>query len=331
MEILAVLGVVIVVICFFAFRSTPQDKAFRETIDKGEFNKEVAYIQSLPAGQRDEAMKQLNEKWKQERQKFDLLGEVRFKIRDVIVQEVSQALLEATYDETNKKIDISLDPIYNNVKEIANNLGASDEQIKESVKQSVSIIIKKEMDNGLLSSETEHTIATLLSHYGVTLNDLPQTTHLQLGKGKTLRNLLEGNVETCFNASNFPFKFQKTESVIWAWGGMAVSTLKTTNQIVGRSHGFSIRLAKGLYYRTGAFGGQRVTSTGLASLGTLPVAVTSKHLYYGGKRIRLEKIVAIEPYADGVTIAMETGRPLCFYTDDPGFFANVLQNAQNWT
>lgn len=260
-----------------------------------------------PTSQACVSDKDNNKKLDQDRH-LDFIG--RLEVRDLVVREVSAILPQAEYDTSTKKIEVPMEQVYDNVKEATDSLGLSEEQIKEAVKQSIPVIIKNETDNGLLSKETEHVIATILMHYGILLNDLHQTTRIQIGKGKTLRNLFEGNVESCFNASNFPFNFQKSETVIWGWGGMSVSILKTT--------------------RAGALGKQRVINTGLVSLGTLPVVITSRHLYYGGKRVHLDKIVSIDPYSDGVLISLETGKPLCFFADDPGFFVNVLQNVQNW-
>jgi hypothetical protein len=71
-------------------------------------------------------------------------------------------------------------------------------------------------------------------------------------------------------------------------------------------------------------------------IGNGAVAITLHHIYYepatGSKRIKHDKIVSIAPYADGVLVSAEgaSDSAILFETSDPGFFANILQNAQNW-
>jgi hypothetical protein len=89
----------------------------------------------------------------------------------------------------------------------------------------------------------------------------------------------------------------------------------------------SIRIAKGLYYRTGAFKGERVQTSD-----TGPLSVTNKHIYFAGpsKRFRIayNKIVAFEPFSDGIGVQRDaqTARPQLFATGDGWFTYNLITN-----
>lgn len=76
---------------------------------------------------------------------------------------------------------------------------------------------------------------------------------------------------------------------------------------VGGSQGVSIRIAKGVYYRVGAFKGQPVEYSERVFVGSGLFAVTNRHIYLsGGKsfRIQHDKIVTIEPFTNGVGMCL---------------------------
>jgi hypothetical protein len=273
---------------------------------------------SIRRTQGEEAAKQFLAEEKQTKQQLELLG-TGITLRDSI----ANAVLLETCIET----------IYDQIKSESERLTLTNQQVIEAIKLSVSIIVDKTIYEGIFTEEKEKIISALLTKYDLKFEELPQSTLQKFAKGQLIRNLLDGNTTPCFSKANLPFNFQKNEVLIWAWESMSISAVKTTSKFVGRSQGFSIRIAKGLYYRAGAFGGQRVSEQELVSLGAMAVAITSKHIYYGGKRIKHDKIVTIEPYSDGVIISAESasdGR-FIFYADDTWFFANALQNARNWT
>lgn len=96
-----------------------------------------------------------------------------------------------------------------------------------------------------------------------------------------------------------------------------------------------MRIAKGLYWRVGAFKGYPVETTETIHVGTGPLAVTSKHLYFYSPqeafRIRHDKIVSIAPYSDGTGVQRDaaTAKPQKFITGDGWFPYNPMQNGPN--
>ena len=75
-----------------------------------------------------------------------------------------------------------------------------------------------------------------------------------------------------------PFNFQKSETLVWLFNNVVYLEDKTRTQYVGRSSGVSIRIAKGVYYRVGAFQGQPISRTERIHVDTGAMAVTSKHI-----------------------------------------------------
>lgn len=237
-------------------------------------------------------------------------------------------------------VDGALDkPFENTTKDIfdyAQRYNMTNEDVAFAVENAIYPLVQKMLDDGILSNEEEAIIDKILFAYGINANDLPPATQTLLAKGQIVRNLIEGNIQPCFSKKDLPFRFMKTELLIWAWADVPMSAVKTVSRIEGRTRGVSVRIMKGVYWRTGGFSGERVSRQEVQNMGNAFVAVTSKHIYYmvghETKRIKHEKILSITPYSDAVSITPEGARalPLIFYADDPWFFANVVQNAPNW-
>jgi len=192
--------------------------------------------------------------------------------------------------------------------------------------------------DGLLSEEEENGLITVSDRFQLTQDDLDQRgAFTRVVKGGVLRDLMEGTIPQRLRLSEpLPFNFQKSEALIWVFQGVDYYKQKTRRQRVGSGAGLSIRIAKGIYYRTSAFQSQPVaiTETVLGDNGLL--AVTNKHLYFGGGsgksfRVRLDKIVSFEPYSNGIGIHRDTAtaKPESFVTGDGWFTFNLVRNAAN--
>ena len=250
-------------------------------------------------------------------------------VREINIDNLSELIVESIF---NGHIHDTL----NAMKKFSDEKEMPQEDIAAAVVNSLDAAVTKSMDDGIFSEEEEETLLELMSHWGLKASSFSTKSTKLLTRGRLIRRLINGEVKPVFGAKGLPFNFQKKEVLIWGWGDMPISELKTKSKIVGRSSGVSIRIMKGVYWRTGGFQGERVSTQELTKLGVAIVAVTSKHLYYSvgntTKRIKHDKIISIEPYSDAVAIGLDGARanPLCFYTDNPWFFANVIQNASNW-
>jgi hypothetical protein len=107
---------------------------------------------------------------------------------------------------------------------------------------------------------------------------------------------------------------------------------RTRTHYEGRSSGVSIRIAKGVYYRTGGFRGNPVQETNMEHIDTGYFAVTDKHFYFHGPsksfRTRYDRIVGLDPYSDGVGVRKDgtTARPQVFSGMDGWYVFNVIRH-----
>ncbi len=191
------------------------------------------------------------------------------------------------------------------------------------------------LQDELLTDEEETALVAFQSAFGLTQTELDQSgAYMRLGKAAVLRDVMHGTIpEGLHLTGQMPFNFQKAESIIWCFNNVEYFETRTKTEYVGRSAGMSVRIARGIYYRTGAFHGQPIQTSQVLDVGTGPLAVTNKHLYFSGGntslRIPYSKIVSFQPFSDGIGIQRDaaSAKPQIFRTHDGWFTYNLIINA----
>lgn len=152
-------------------------------------------------------------------------------------------------------------------------------------------------------------------------------------KWAVLHDLLEGKIPDRLSIEGtLPFNFVKNEALVWLFQDVPYYERKTITQYAGRSHGASVRVAKGLYIRSGAFRGQPVKTDQVVHVDTGMVGITTNHIYFVGPaksfRVNYSKIVSFEPFADalGIQRDAQTAKPQIFVTGDGWFTYNLVVN-----
>ena len=189
-------------------------------------------------------------------------------------------------------------------------------------------------DDGILTENEENALSELKEYFSLSQQELDRNgAFTKIVKGAILRDILDGKIpERVHIDGNLPFNLQKTEKIVWVFQGVDYYEQKTRTRYVGGSQGVSIRIAKGVYYRTGGFKGERVQTSETIHADTGLLGVTNKHIYFAGTskrfRINYNKIVAFEPYSDGIGIQRDaqTAKPQTFVTGDGWFTYNLITN-----
>ena len=118
-----------------------------------------------------------------------------------------------------------------------------------------------------------------------------------------------------------PFNLMKSEVLLWVFDDVGYGEQITHREYRGSSIGMSIRVAKGVYVRPGSFRGRPVETTSMERTDDGLFGLTTKHIYFKGQnkafRVRLEKIVSLDPYQDALGIMRDTARakPELFFMD----------------
>jgi len=190
------------------------------------------------------------------------------------------------------------------------------------------------LNDDLLDESEEKQLVAFQEHYGLSQEDLDGNgAYSRIVKTAVLRELMNGEVPAGVRVEGLlPFNFQKTEKLIWVFPAAEYLEDKVRREYVGGSQGVSVRIAKGVYYRSGSFRGRPVERTERVPIDEGILAVTDKHIYFGGPRksfrIRHDKIVTHMPYSDGVGVVRDatTAKPQIFVTGDGWFTYNLLVN-----
>jgi hypothetical protein len=187
------------------------------------------------------------------------------------------------------------------------------------------------LEDGVLSSDEEGRLVAIAKATGI---DQANAGSLwtRLVKAAVLRDVMEGKVPERVAVEGHHANLMKAERPVWLFNGVRYYEERTYRSFKGVSHGLSIRIAKGVYYRPSAFRGSPVETTKLVQVDSGQVLVTSHHIYFLGTRKRLRvpyrKIVSVEPFKDGIGIQRDamTARPQIFILDDAWFAYNLVSN-----
>lgn len=124
----------------------------------------------------------------------------------------------------------------------------------------------------------------------------------------------------------------KSEKLVWVMQDVDYYETKTRTERRGTSHGLSIRITRGVYYRPGTFRNRDVQWDETVHADTGLLGFTTKHLYFSGPtkkfRVRYDRIVDFEPFADGFGVMRDaqTAKPQSFRTGNGWFAYNLAIN-----
>lgn len=190
------------------------------------------------------------------------------------------------------------------------------------------------LEDGILDEIEEKKLFGFMKKYGLNQDDLDLNgMYMKTVKAATIRDILNGKLPKRVSfTTTLPINLQKGENVIWAFPDTKYLEDKTRRQTVGGSKGFNVRIAKGVYYRTGQFRGTSMEYTERVHVDSGIVVITTKHIYFHGPRkpirIPYNKIVSFQPMSDGIGIMKDTAtaKPQYFMVGDGWFIYNLVAN-----
>jgi hypothetical protein len=193
------------------------------------------------------------------------------------------------------------------------------------------------LKNDIITDQEQKKIDDYVNYLSLPINNLPakyQNTEIsKIGQVAILKSIQRGIVPK--NQISVPILLGKNESVLWSYNGVSMYEEKITKEWVGRSGGFSIRIIKGVYYRTGQIKGRPVEHSSMVQLGIGSLYVTNKNLIFNsptkGVKIPYTKIVGVTPYSDGIEIQRDgtNAKRLTAQGFDPWFIMNILSQVSN--
>ena len=208
-----------------------------------------------------------------------------------------------------------------------------DEALVEAWERSVNHLL----EDRVLTADEERCLVAFKDRFALSQDALDKHgAHSRVVKSAVLRDVMEGRLPQRLSLTGaLPFNLQKGEHLIWLFVNTRYYEDRVRREYVGRSSGASIRIARGLYYRVGAFRGHPVDTTARVLVDTGVLGVTQKHVYFAGPakafRIRHDKIVSLLPFDDGVGLHRDaaSAKPQIFLTGDGWFTYNLLVNVSH--
>ena len=190
------------------------------------------------------------------------------------------------------------------------------------------------LEDGLLSPDEENALEKYAAHFGLTQQDLDGNgVQTSLVQAAVIRDVTRGIVPQRQRVNGaVPFNLMKSEQLVWVIQGVEYLETVVRRERRGTSHGVSIRVAGGLYYSPRQFRSRPIEWEETVHADTGLLGLTIKHLYFAGARkkfrVRYDKIVSFEPYADdlGIMRDAQTAKPQTFVTGDGWFAYNLAAN-----
>jgi len=195
--------------------------------------------------------------------------------------------------------------------------------------------VEQFLDDGILSKAEEHKVASFQDAFGFSQQELDRNGAFnRVINASIIRDITEGNLpENPIHVEGaLPFNLLKSESLIWLFQDVEFMEQTTRREFQGGHQGVSIRVAKGLYYRTGSFKGRPVHVQEMKYIDTGLMGITNKHVYFSSAsknfRVRLNRIMKTEPYEDGIGLQKDTAnaKPQVYKGLDGWFVYNLIQN-----
>ncbi|MEI7788596.1 MAG: hypothetical protein WCI23_08075 [Chlorobiaceae bacterium] len=218
------------------------------------------------------------------------------------------------------------------VAEIEQSSGISPGERKDYLVKGWEKAVEQFLNDGIIDDSEEKRLINFTDYFSLPKEILDGNgAWTKVVKAAVLRDILNGIVPLRVNIEgSLSINLQKNESIVWAFPRSEYLEDKVRRQFVGGSQGLSFKVAKGVYFRTGAFKGRSVESTERVRADVGMVVVTNKHIYFSGSvksfRVPYAKIVSFEPFSDGIGIMRDAAnaKAQIFVTGDGWFIYNLV-------
>lgn len=188
---------------------------------------------------------------------------------------------------------------------------------------------RRGLEDGMLSPEEDVALERLFERLKVQAT-FDADTKSVLASARTAWEINHGRLA----AIDSPVALQRNEVAYAVVNAAAYEQRTRTTSIRYGGPAVRIKIMKGLSYRAGGYRVGRSTEDYEHLIGRGPLVVTSKRLIFAGDARsmspRLDSILQIESYSDGMAIVRSAGRPLTFrFDNDDPWFGAILQRARN--
>lgn len=122
----------------------------------------------------------------------------------------------------------------------------------------------------------------------------------------------------------------KNEILIYIFDDVRFAQERTSTIYVGGSRGISVRVAKGVYFRSSGSRGYTEKTSAIQTIDTGELAITTQNIYFRGRnrsfKIDLKKVINLEAFSDGIKVEKDgvSFKPYYFLDVDVWFAGNLI-------
>src|SRR5437899_430758 len=149
----------------------------------------------------------------------------------------------------------ALDSLDARLREIAAHSYIPQDEERSLVVQAWALAVDHSLDHGVLEQGQEERLIGIKKRLELTQAEADRTGALsRVVKAGVLREIMHGTLPQRMRIDGgLPINLLKDERIVWVFQRCDYLEDKVRRQYVGGSQGISVRIAKGLYYRVGAF------------------------------------------------------------------------------
>lgn len=207
---------------------------------------------------------------------------------------------------------------------------------REAMKDALGLALSKISTMPEMPQGIEDYIDSLMHKYSISSNDIShQSSYMEYIKALVVQDILNGVTPSRVSVDVSPINFQPGEVVIWPFNDVVCYEEVTKRTTVGASRGISIRIAKGIYYRVGAFKGEPLITSELQPKYGGSLVLTNKNVYFystsKSMKFPYNKVIAFVPFEDGIGIQPDraNAKTIYFKCLDGRFAFNIVSNINN--
>ena len=245
---------------------------------------------------------------------------------------LASGIYRKSYDQTisggtlEKSQEEFIDALQKNIRlsdEIAKKIG------DESRKHFMDMQLKKMVKDRKVSPDEWNEFTQIAKNLNVTVS-FDEATKQQLEKFKLYWLIENGTLPI----RDVNITLPKNENCYITMNAEWLETRTVTQRINYGGPALRIKIMKGVYYRAGSVGVQRITSEELTVIDSGTLYITNKRMIFiGNKRsnnIPINKILSVTPYIDGVGIEKDSGKsPIIRVSFNADILAMILGRVIN--
>lgn len=158
--------------------------------------------------------------------------------------------------------------------------------------------------------------------------------YVEYEKALNLFDILNGITPTRVTIDH-PINMTKNEQPLWVFPRVDYYEEIFQRSFAGATSTLNIKIAKGVYYRTGAFKGRPIVTSSLKAISSGDLIITNKCIYLfsyqKSAKYPIKKILSFLPYEDGLGLQLDkaNAKNVYFKGLDGRYAYNIVSNIKN--